>query len=159
MSLPLHPNKFRTVDTICKLGSYPVPKEGHFIAMMDKITTQELGGVIVFETANPPNHPHNKCLGYLLDQIFSDFANINIPSIDILVAGKHIPNNPKPKTAQTRPSSPAPQKPHSTTHPLSSGTGQSTSRVNRKSLTSQCSSIPLRMPSGWPSWLRHRIPV
>jgi len=151
MSLPLHPNKFCTVDTICKLGSYPVPKEGCFIAMMDKITTQELGGAIVFETANPPNHPCNKCLGYL-DQIFSDFANINIPSIDILVAGKHIPNNPKPKTAQTRP---APQKPHSTAHPLSSGTGQSMSRVNCKSLTSQCSSILLRMPSGRPSWLRH----
>ena len=74
--------------------------------MMDKIMTQELGGMIVFETANPPNHPRNKCLGYLLDQIFSDFANINIPLIDMLVAGKHIPNNPKPKTAQTCPSSP-----------------------------------------------------
>ena len=104
MSLPLHPNKFCTVDAVCKLGSYPVPKEGRFVATMDKITTQELGGAIVFETANPPNHPRNKCLGFLLDQIFSDFnANTNIPSIDTLVV-KHSSHNPK--IAETHPSSP-----------------------------------------------------
>ncbi|KAI6023116.1 hypothetical protein BKA83DRAFT_4125790 [Pisolithus microcarpus] len=53
-------NKFQTVDSIHKLGSYLVPKEGHTVVMMDKITAQECQGAIITETAST-NTLHN-CL-------------------------------------------------------------------------------------------------
>ena len=86
MFLPVHPNKFRTVDAIHKLGSYPVPREGCDMATMDKITTQELAGAIVFKTtANTPSCARNKYLGFILDQIFSDAAIIDTTPLDKLV--------------------------------------------------------------------------
>jgi len=74
--------RFRTIDTIHKLGSYPVPKGGHSVVTMDRITTQELQGAIVVNTN--ANTSCDKCLGFLLDRIFSGFAAIDIPSPDKL---------------------------------------------------------------------------
>ena len=42
------------------------------MAAMDKITSQELEGAIIFDKTSPG--PRDKYLGFLIDRIFSDFA-------------------------------------------------------------------------------------
>ena len=81
MSLPAFSNKFRTVDAIHKMGSYPIPREGRLVAAMDKITSQELEGAIIFDKTSPG--PHDKYLGFLIDRIFSDFAVDYCPSTSL----------------------------------------------------------------------------
>ena len=96
--------KFHTVDAIHKLGSYPVPKEGRSVATMDKITTQELQGAIVVEAAQS-NPCRTKCLGFLLDQIFSDFTTaISVPSPEDLVVPRNVISRYHPQIAQRYPS-------------------------------------------------------
>ena len=87
--MALRSNKFHTVDAIHKLGSYPIPKEGRSVATMDKITTQELQGAIVVETAQS-NPSCTKCLGFLLDQIFSDFTALSVPSPEELMVPRNV---------------------------------------------------------------------
>ena len=72
MSPPALSNKFCTVDAMHKIGSYPVPREGQPVAMMDKIMSQELQGVIIFDKTKPG--PRDKYLGFLIDKIFADFT-------------------------------------------------------------------------------------
>jgi len=106
MFLPVHPNKFRTVDAIHKLGSYPVPREGRDVATMDKITTQELAGAIVFETAtNTPSRARNKYLGFILDQIFSDAAAIDTTPLDKLVVPPRTISKFNPSVIEMHPNS------------------------------------------------------
>jgi len=96
-------NKFHTVDAIHKLGSYPIPKEGRSVATMDKITTQELQGAIVVETAQS-NPSRTKCLGFLLDQIFSDFTALSVPSPEELMVPRNVILRYYPQIPQRYPS-------------------------------------------------------
>ena len=86
MSPPLFSNKFRTVDAIHKMGSYPVPREGRPVPEMDKITSQELEGAIIFD--KPNSGPRDKYLGFLIDRIFSDFT-VDLPSLDELKVSRN----------------------------------------------------------------------
>jgi len=67
-------DKFRTVDVVYKLNSYPVSKSGHSVATMDKVTTQELSDAIVYESDPFPSSTHARKLGYALNTIFEEFA-------------------------------------------------------------------------------------
>ena len=96
--------KFHMVDAIHKLRSYPVPKEGRSVATMDKITTQELQGAIIVE-ATQLNSCRTKCLGFLLDQIFSDFTTaISVPSPADLVVPRNVISRYHPQITQRYPS-------------------------------------------------------
>ena len=90
--------RFRTVDAIHKLGSYPVPKGGRSVATMDRITTQELQGAIIVDTN--ANTSRDKCLGFLLDRIFSGFAAINILSPDKLTVPRSTISRHHPRISQ-----------------------------------------------------------
>ena len=105
MLLSVHPNKLRTVDAVHKLGSYPIPRKGCDVAMMDKIMVQELDGAIIFETANTPSHPQNKYLGFILDRIFSDFDVFNIPKFDTLMVPLNTISKYNPSLAEAHPNS------------------------------------------------------
>ena len=93
--------KFCTVDAIHKLGSYPVPKGGRSVVTMDRITTQELQGAIVIDTSTTTSR--DKCLGFLLDRIFSSFTTIDIPSLDKLTVPRSTVLRHHPKISQRYP--------------------------------------------------------
>ena len=95
--------KFCTVDAI-KLGSYPVPKGGCSVATMDKITAQELQGAIIVNTKSTTSR--DKCLGFLLDRIFSNFATTDIPSLDKLTVPRGTVLRHIPSIAQKYPDTP-----------------------------------------------------
>ena len=86
MSLPPFSNKFCTVDAIHKMGSYPIPRKGRPVPEMDKITSQELEGAIIFD--KPNSGPRDKYLGFLIDRIFSDFT-VDLLSLDELKVSRN----------------------------------------------------------------------
>ena len=100
MSPPTLSNKFRTVDAIHKIGSYPVPREGQYVATMDKITSQELQGAIIFDKTKPG--PRDKYLGFLIDKIFADFT-ADLPSFDELKVSRSAILGANPRLAESYP--------------------------------------------------------
>ena len=63
--------KYSTIDTAVKLmGSFPPPREGRTVKMMDKFTALELRNTIIDE-AMPKNPALSERLSFVLDVIFS----------------------------------------------------------------------------------------
>lgn len=75
--------EYRTVDAVYKLGSFPVPKNGRNVASMDKVIAREVQGVIHYESEKLSRSGHTY-LGFILDLIFSEFANLDFPPAESL---------------------------------------------------------------------------
>ena len=121
MSPPILSNKFCSVDAIRKMGSYPIPREGRLVSMMNKVMTQELKGAIIF--GDKSSH-HDKYLGFFLDKILSDGTAVDIPSFNELTVPRRVIKNYNPQIVQT---SPPMSTSRSMTRPLRYGTGLSPS--------------------------------
>lgn len=79
-----NPLKFRTIDAVYNLGSFPIPKKGRNVAAMDKVVAQEIQGVICYESDKRRRRTYP---GFVLNFLFSDFADsIDLPPPESLHA-------------------------------------------------------------------------
>ena len=101
MSPPVLSNKYCSVDAIHKIGSFPIPREGRLVPTMNKLTTRELNGAIIFRDKSKP---HDKYLGFLLDKILSDGTTVDIPSFDMLTVPRSTIGKYNPQIVQRYPS-------------------------------------------------------
>ena len=70
------------------------------MATMDKITSQELQGAIIFDKTKPG--PRDKYLGFLIDKIFADFT-ADLPSFDELKVSRRAILGANPRLAESYP--------------------------------------------------------